>query len=131
MALPSLTATEIANMRGDLEAVELKMSCTIQRFTATGTDAHGQATGTWANLATGVPCWWWEEREIEVIGSQKSAVISTQWMAFEWDRDIRADDRVTLVTGVDASTVASSLQIREVHKRLVNTRARVEQVTTG
>ena len=130
--MPVLTSSEIAQMRADLTATQLAMTATIQRFTATGTDAHGQATGTWANLATGVACWWWESTEDEVIGPQKSAVVTAEWLVFPANQDVRSDDRVTLITGVDAAAVNTvTVNIRETRKRLLDVVCRVEEVVVG
>ena len=73
-------------------------TCTIQRKTATGTDAHGHETFTWDNLATLVPCRLetLPQREVQIVSDQR-VVIEDLNIMLEPGVDITEDDRITTV----------------------------------
>ena len=48
----------------------LRDTCTIQRFTQSSVDAHGQPTGTWANLAENVPFYLDESGGFQLANTQ-------------------------------------------------------------
>lgn len=67
---------------------------TIRRFTATGTDSHGQATGTWADLAP-VFCEFQEWSAEEAIEGVLTVVRhSKAW--FDAEVDLTEADRLVI-----------------------------------
>ncbi len=88
-------------------------TCTIQRKSATGEDAHGHETFTWGNLATAVPCRLeaLPQREIQSVSDQR-AVIEDLNIMFEPDVDITEDDRITtVVRTADSAALAGTFSV--------------------
>lgn len=96
-----LSPAEIAGMRADVDAVELAMTCRIERLATTGTDALGNPIRTWQTLATDVPCWYWEDSESEVVGPNVNVTVTTARVKFEAPRDITTADRIADIAGPD------------------------------
>lgn len=125
---PHLTAAEIASMRADVLDTTLDMLCDIQRNTPGAVDDHGQTgPGTWATIASNLPCHYWETDEEELVGQPNNATLSKERLLLEHDVDVSNKDRIVNVRGYDGSVVAASLDIREVLHRdfdtLLNVRA--------
>jgi len=71
----------------------LSQTCTIQRETATGADAHNMPTYTWANYATGVACRLQSARA-RYEGDDMQGAIGEFTLFLGPDQDITISDRV-------------------------------------
>lgn len=95
----------------------LPMTCSLQRFTATSTDAYGHPTGTWGTLASSA-CYWWEGEEEELEGPTVTGIISKQFLVVPDSTPVTAADRVASVTLPNGATAGQNLNIRGVRRRL-------------
>lgn len=69
-------------------------TCTIKRYTVTGTDAYGNPTYTWADYLTDESCRWSTPKHLEIKNGAEVVVIDKQ--LFLKNIDITEQDRVVL-----------------------------------
>lgn len=124
----TLSQAELASMRGAVDRTVLSMTCTIQRSTVTGTDPHGQPIVTWADLTTGVRCFYWEQSGQEVQGPRINAIVEGAFVEMEARTDVHEGDRITNVVASDGQVMAVALEIQSVIERDTVTRLKVEAV---
>ncbi len=119
--MPTLTAGELALMRSDVPNTLLAMRCTFERFTAGTPDPYGGVTGTWGDYLPDTACWWAEDADEEIVGTEINALVSRQRIVLPAGTNVRTSDRVKEVIGVDGTQVAGPLDIREVLIRVAET----------
>lgn len=105
-------------MRSEVEATQLSMTCSIERFTVTGRDRYNHPVTEWATHLSAVPCYWWEHQEREVLGPNVNALLSKEHLVLPAGTDVTVEDRIASVTGALGETLAGPLQIRAVRIRL-------------
>lgn len=112
----------------------MTMRATVQRDTATGTDAFGlpnAATFT-AHIAS-LPCWVWtrtgREAEREVIDNTKTAILADHNMMVPLGTDITELDQVTAIKDrLGRNIIANTMRIHSVIRRKTHLDCRLEEV---
>lgn len=131
--MTSLNASEIANMREDLQTVQLSMKCTVERFTQSGVDPDGHPIGSWETLHEDLSCWYWEATYRNILqerdGPNVQVIEAYPRLIVPALTDITARDRIASITGVDGEVIKTNLNIRTLLNRLVDVLMFVESQT--
>jgi hypothetical protein len=95
----------------------LTMRATVRRFSATGADPDGHATGSWDTHE--IPCWLFHPGPTEEThGEDVNALVDELRMLVGYEGDIVAGDEVTLVTDLSGATIESrTLKVTGLRRR--------------
>ena len=86
----------------------LTMLATVRRFTASGADPDGHATGTWNTSE--IPCWLFHPGPTEEShGEAVNALVDELRMLVGYEADIAAGDEVSAVTDLSGAVIESRL----------------------
>lgn len=76
----------------------LQETCTIQRYTDSGRDSHGQPTKVFADFATGVKCWLDEKPGMQRAETgqiqQQGLVVADALLFLKGSQDVLEADRI-------------------------------------
>lgn len=120
-----LTDTEIASMRETVNTVQLEMRCTIQRDDGSGgNDDFGQPVINRVTVYNGI-CHFWTDmvaRGVTMEGGQVENVLPMGRVVLPADCDVRENDQVTEILGVDGiNLLAAPERVRVVVKQIAYT----------
>lgn len=69
-----------------------------------GSDPYGHG-GAWADVLTEAPCSWWVSTGEERISTDRRVTIAGEFVRFDLDADIRAEDRIRRLTGLNGEVI--------------------------
>ena len=116
--MPKLTAAEIAAMRAEVLDTQLDHTCTVQRRSNGAVDADNVPTTVWGAHLTAVPCHYWRDEGVELVGGQNVDIVRER-IVFQANTDIRTSDRVTSVLDNDGDQLVTvALDIEDVRQDL-------------
>lgn len=90
-------------------ANRLTMRATVRRFTASGTDPDGKATGAWATHHV-EPCWLFHPGPTtETTGDEVNVLVDEMRLLVGYNADLTVDDEISQVTDLSGAVIESRL----------------------
>lgn len=81
------------------------MRAVVSRFTSSGSDPDGHATGSRADEDEAIPCWLYSEREEEARGDEVNVARETFRLLVPVAADITEDDEISRVEDRNGSVL--------------------------